>query len=438
MKKVITLVLAAAVLLSCVSVFADTAAMVKFSDVDAATSVGAAIYKLAEAGVVNGCGDGTFKPDGSLTRAELCKMVNLVFGYKDADSQNFSDVNASDWFSSYVAVAKKAGYISGYGDGKFHGRDSLTREQVCVILSRIVKLYDIPYTGKINDDVSEWAKDAVNKVLANKLMNTDTNGNFRAKQNITRSELAVVLSSFLTDSDDKTTTDNQGGNTAGGNTTGGNTAGGSTGGGSTGGGSTGGGSTGGGSTGGGSSEVTYTVTFDANGGTPAPSAQTVKKGSTITLPAVTKSGYVFDGWYFGNTKAETSVVVNSDMKLVAKWVEDDVIDTAKQEEVVGKLNRLLAELKKQRFNATERKVTDIIQATMNKVLADADNGKKIYIEDYVIDNYGDDIENARSNYKAMTEQQQIDFKSKLLDIDRELIDDLSKLLFGVDNIEDYL
>lgn len=455
MKKIISILTVIAMLMSCVGIAAaDSTASVTFSDVDAQTSTGAAIYKLAANGVVNGCGDGTFNPNGSLTRAELCKMVNLVFGYKDAAEENFSDVNANDWFYSYVAVAKKAGYIAGCGDGLFHGKDNLTREQVCVILARVAKLYDIPYTGTVADAVSPWAKDAVTKVLANRIMSVDANGNFRATQNITRGELAVVLSSFvLTEGENTGETGNTGntGNTTpnnggtGGNTTGGNSSGGGSigGGGSTGGGSTGGGgsTSGGGSSGGGSTgdiTTTYTVTFDANGGTPKPSAQTIAKGGYILVPSVTKEGYIFDGWYSGSTKVDASTPITGNIKLTAKWIEDETVDEAKQKEVTDKIKLLISELGKIRFNSKENEIISIIKTTMNSVLADAESGKKVYVKDYVLDNYGANIESAQNLYKAMNETEQIDFKSKLLELDQSVIDDLSMLLFGVENIEDYI
>ena len=60
-----------------------------FTDVDASTDEGEAIYKLVKAGVVNGNGDGTFTPKNGITRAELCKMINLTYKYTEKDALNF-------------------------------------------------------------------------------------------------------------------------------------------------------------------------------------------------------------------------------------------------------------------------------------------------------------------------------------------------------------
>ena len=66
--------------------------------------------------------------------------------------------------------------------------------------------------------------------------------------------------------------------------------------------------------------VTYTVTFDSDGGSEIES-QTVEEGKKATEPtAPTKAGYTFDGWYIGTEKwSFIEYVVTEDMTLTAKW-----------------------------------------------------------------------------------------------------------------------
>ena len=68
---------------------------------------------------------------------------------------------------------------------------------------------------------------------------------------------------------------------------------------------------------------TYTVTYDANGGSVSPKSQTFTYGSGLSsLPNATKTNYVFDGWYSGNTKYESiSKTQMSNITLKAKWKE---------------------------------------------------------------------------------------------------------------------
>ena len=69
--------------------------------------------------------------------------------------------------------------------------------------------------------------------------------------------------------------------------------------------------------------INYTVTFNANGGSCSTSSKSFASGSTLgTLPAATRSGYSFDGWYTsssGGTKVSSSTTVTGAMTLYAHW-----------------------------------------------------------------------------------------------------------------------
>ena len=65
--------------------------------------------------------------------------------------------------------------------------------------------------------------------------------------------------------------------------------------------------------------VTYTVTFNSNGGTKV-AAQTVAEGSAATRPAnPTRKGYKFAGWYAGSTAYNFAAPVKANTTLTAKW-----------------------------------------------------------------------------------------------------------------------
>ena len=196
MKKILSLVLIFAMMLSYGVVNANVplaSYTLTFNDVDANSAQGEAILKLVEMGILAGYGDGTFRPDNFLTRAELCKIINLAFNYTEKAEEGFSDVKSDDWFYDYALVAKKAGYITGYEDGTFRGNNQLTRQEACAIISRVANLKDVTFTDKITDKVDEWAVLYVNKVLGNKIMSLEANGTFRATEKITRGELVSVV-----------------------------------------------------------------------------------------------------------------------------------------------------------------------------------------------------------------------------------------------------
>ena len=66
----------------------------------------------------------------------------------------------------------------------------------------------------------------------------------------------------------------------------------------------------------------YSVTFDVDGGAPAPDAQTVVDGEKATAPATdpTKEGYTFGGWYNGETEFDFETAITADTELKAKWI----------------------------------------------------------------------------------------------------------------------
>lgn len=71
--------------------------------------------------------------------------------------------------------------------------------------------------------------------------------------------------------------------------------------------------------------VSYTVKFSSNSNTKVAN-QTVKSGETVKEPsAITKYGYIFDGWYLNNKKYDFSTPVTKNITLVAKWNEDESI-----------------------------------------------------------------------------------------------------------------
>ena len=89
-------------------------------------------------GIVKGYEDDTFKPNNNVTRAEALKIILVAAGVDDFDSvtPNFSDVDTvNDWFAKYSAYAKSSGLVGGYSDGSFKGNQTITRAEVCKLLS---------------------------------------------------------------------------------------------------------------------------------------------------------------------------------------------------------------------------------------------------------------------------------------------------------------
>lgn len=167
-----------------------------FLDVDSGTEVGTAVSVLADRGVISGYGNGLFGPDNSLTRAEAVKVINKIFGYTLAADISFSDVHEGDWFYSYVAAAVNAGYISGYPDGTFRPNEALTKEQICVMLDKIMNFILLPTEVYVADPISDWAYDSVIKIISNYLADVDDDGCFHATEVLSRGNFCLILEQF--------------------------------------------------------------------------------------------------------------------------------------------------------------------------------------------------------------------------------------------------
>jgi len=168
------------------------------------------IQSWLDNGYVTGYTDGSFKPEGFITRAEFTKMINNLFGYTETADIKFMDVNKDDWYYKEIQKAFKAGYINGISKSKFAPNDNLTREQAAVIISKIMNS-DLNSTQTSsntfidNDKVSVWAKDYVSSAAKARLIKGYDDNSFKPQNPIKRAEAVVTLNrTKITDKTDET------------------------------------------------------------------------------------------------------------------------------------------------------------------------------------------------------------------------------------------
>ena len=110
---------------------------VAFSDVAPADYFYGPVQDLACRGVISGYGDGTFHPYANTTRAQLVKIAVVAFNVPPylPPEPTFDDVPEDNPFYSYIETAVQAGIISGYGDGTFRPNNPVTRAQLAKIIT---------------------------------------------------------------------------------------------------------------------------------------------------------------------------------------------------------------------------------------------------------------------------------------------------------------
>ena len=112
------------------------AASVSYSDVKASAWYAGAVGILSELGIVKGYEDGSFRPDDEISRAEFVAMISRFFDMKPAQDCEFPDIEEECWYYDIVASASSQGWITGYGDGTFRPESSISRAEVAAVTNR--------------------------------------------------------------------------------------------------------------------------------------------------------------------------------------------------------------------------------------------------------------------------------------------------------------
>lgn len=160
-----------------------------------------AIRYLAGKGVVNGKGNGEFAPADNITREEFAKILVLAYGLYDENTEcDFSDTDKDRWSYKYIASLYKYGTVQGYPDGSFGVNNLISREEMAVMLYRILLNkseidHDIVTDKGFNDmeSISEYALNSVLMLSANGVISGDETGNFNPKKGATRAEVCQMI-----------------------------------------------------------------------------------------------------------------------------------------------------------------------------------------------------------------------------------------------------
>lgn len=179
-----------------------------FSDV-AIHWASACITALAARGLVSGYPNGTFRPNGALTRAEFASLMTRVFTSlpeKQAAAE-FRDVTGQYWASSAIAWVSQRGLFSGYGDGSFRPTQAISRVQAIIVLVQGLKAElgagdtaDVPQLELMAQQFSDaqtiptWAQGTVSTALEINLLEPLPDPRpLLPNQSISRGEVAALI-----------------------------------------------------------------------------------------------------------------------------------------------------------------------------------------------------------------------------------------------------
>lgn len=181
MKKIISLILSAVILLS----FNIPSFAAEFSDFTSAHWAYSYVSELVNDGTINGYTDGTFRPEGTVTRAEFVKMIGEG---NNNSAVSFDDVSADHWAYKYIISSG----LKPLYDNMFMPDTPITRGDVAELLwQRAGSAKGITAPPVVHRQSNNF--DAVSWVYTNGIMVGDDYVDLRLKDTLTRAEASALI-----------------------------------------------------------------------------------------------------------------------------------------------------------------------------------------------------------------------------------------------------
>ena len=149
---------------------------------------------------IMGYPDGTVQPEGEITRAEACTIFFRLLtdssrDYYFSKTNDYTDVNAGDWFNNAISTLSNAGIVTGYNDGTFRPNQPITRGEMAKIIANFANLNK--GTKSFTDLSGHWSKSYVELAAGNGWIAGYPDGSFRPDQKITRAETVTMINRVL-------------------------------------------------------------------------------------------------------------------------------------------------------------------------------------------------------------------------------------------------
>ena len=145
--------------------------------------------------------DGTVRPEGDITRAEVATIFFRLLTDESrneywSQTNDYTDVAEGDWYNNAVSTLSKAGILNGYEDGSFRPNGNITRAEFATIAARF---FEATYEGEdlFPDIEGHWARDYINQAAHAGIVNGYEDGTFQPQENITRAEAMTIVNRTL-------------------------------------------------------------------------------------------------------------------------------------------------------------------------------------------------------------------------------------------------
>lgn len=179
----------------------SAAAEERFTDLQHSKWAEDSIQYMAKRGTVAGYGNGIFKPEGLVTRAQAATfLVRELYPeqlQQAAKGTTYSDVPATYPFYREIAIAAKNGLASGFPDGTFHPDAPISRAETAAFLTRAYSLVEGKQPVILTDTKMHWAEVPILIMSSNGLVGGYADGTYRPDRSVTRAEYAVFMTRVI-------------------------------------------------------------------------------------------------------------------------------------------------------------------------------------------------------------------------------------------------
>lgn len=164
-----------------------------------------AIKRVYTRGWMVGMDEKTFAPDQQLSRAMLAVILYAMAGEPAVTGEGpFTDVPAGCWYTDAIVWAAQNGIVCGFGDGTFRPNEAVTRAQAAVMLYGYAAFTGADVTARADlsaysdaGQIPAWALDAMQWANARRLIVGRDSSHLVPDGNTTRAEMAAILSAYI-------------------------------------------------------------------------------------------------------------------------------------------------------------------------------------------------------------------------------------------------
>lgn len=202
MKKAISLLLAAALMLTMLALPAAAEETAGYEDTNGHWAQ-SQIDEWTENGVIGGYKDNTFKPDNGMKVSEFVTTMVNTLGLTEASTGNpFKDLDSNEWYAKNLLIAHKAGILLGDNKGRCNADSYINRERALVIMGRALKIEPVknPNLSQFGDGakVSDWAAPMMAALVERKIVQGTGKDMLAPQATINRASAITALNGAVT------------------------------------------------------------------------------------------------------------------------------------------------------------------------------------------------------------------------------------------------